>query len=104
MAQNMTENSLFLKVNDMMGTINLLLVFLFSSKWQVVPKREKYEDTKQSCCFDKHLQEECHQKIKVEIRLFSEFTDKDKTVYKCVQQCVQQFADIINCSIVICFS
>ena len=81
MAQNMTENSLFLEIH-MMGPINLLLVFLFSSTWQVVPEREKNEDTKQSCCFGKHLQEECHQKTKVEIRLFSEFTEKDKTVYK----------------------
>ena len=40
MAQNMTENSLFLEIH-MMGPINLLLVFLFSSTWQVVPKREK---------------------------------------------------------------
>ena len=41
MAQNMNENSLFLKIHDMMGPTNLLLVFLFSSTWQVVPKREK---------------------------------------------------------------
>ena len=27
-------------------------------------------------------QEECHQKTKVEIKLFSVFTEKDKTVYK----------------------
>ena len=81
MAQNMTENSLFLKICDMMGPVNLLLVFLFSSTWQVVPEWEKNEDTKQSCCFGKHLQEECHQKTKVEIRLFSEFTD-NKTVCK----------------------
>ena len=41
MAQNMNKNSLFLKIHDMMGPINLLLVFLFSSTWQVVPKGEK---------------------------------------------------------------
>ena len=45
-------------------------------------KKRKNEGTKESCCFGKYLQEECHQKTKVEIRLFSEFTEKDKTVYK----------------------
>ena len=65
MAQIMIKNSLFLKIHNMMDPINLLLVFLFSSTWQVVLKREKNEDTKQSCCFVKHLQEECHQKTKV---------------------------------------
>ena len=41
----------------------------------------KNEDTRQSCYFGQHLQKECNQKTKVEIRLFSGFTDKDKTVY-----------------------
>ena len=45
-------------------------------------KKRKNEDTKQSCYFGKHLQEECHQKTKAEVRLFSDFTDKDKAVYK----------------------
>ena len=45
-------------------------------------KKRKNEGTKESCCFGKYLQEECHQKTKVEIRLFSEFTEKDKTIYK----------------------
>ena len=45
-------------------------------------KKRKNEGTKESCCFGKYLQEECHQKTKVEIKLFSEFTEKDKTVYK----------------------
>ena len=44
-------------------------------------KKRKNEGTKESC-FGKYLQEECHQKTKVEIKLFSEFTEKDKTVYK----------------------
>ena len=44
-------------------------------------KKRKNEGTKESCCFGKYLQEECHQKTKVEIKLFSEFTEKDKTVY-----------------------
>ena len=41
-------------------------------------KKRKNEGTKESCCFGKYLQEECHQKTKVEIRLFSEFTEKVK--------------------------
>ena len=82
MAQNMTENCLFLKIHDVMGLINLLLIFLFSSTWPVAPKWEKNEDTKQSCCFNKHLQEECHWSTKLEIRLFSELTDNYKTAYK----------------------
>ena len=45
-------------------------------------KKRKNEGTKESCCFGKYLQEECHQKTKVEIRLFSECTEKDKTVNK----------------------
>ena len=45
-------------------------------------KKIKNEGTKESCCFGKYLQEECHQKTKVEIKLSSEFTEKDKTVYK----------------------
>ena len=45
-------------------------------------KKRKNEDKKESCCFGKHLQEEYHENTKVEIRLFSEFTEKDKTVYK----------------------
>ena len=45
-------------------------------------KNRKTEYTKQSCYFRKHLQEKCHEKTEVEIRLFSELTDKDKTVYK----------------------
>ena len=45
-------------------------------------KKRKNEDTKESCCFRKYLQEECHQKTKLEIRLFSEFTEKDETIYK----------------------
>ena len=65
-----------------MDRINLLLVFLFSSTWQVVPKREKMKIQKKVAVLVKYLQEECHQKTKVEIRLFSEFTEKDKTVYK----------------------
>ena len=44
-------------------------------------KKRKNEGTKESCCFGKYLQEECHQKTKVEIKLFSKFTEKDKTVY-----------------------
>ena len=64
MAQNMNENSLFLKIHDMMGPINLLLVFLFSSTWQVVPKREKNEGTKESCCFGKYFQEDVIKKPK----------------------------------------
>ena len=35
----------------------------------------------QSCCFGKQLQEECRQKNTVEIRLLSDLTGKDKTVY-----------------------
>ena len=81
MAQNKTENSLFLKMHDMIDLINLLLVFLFSSTWQVVPKREKMKiqnkvDVLVNTC------KNCHQKTKVEIRLFSDFIDKDKIVYK----------------------
>ena len=81
MAQNMTENSLLLKMHDMIDPINLLLVFLFSSTWQVVPKREKMKiqnkvDVLVNTC------KNCHQTTKVEIRLFSDFTDKDKIVNK----------------------
>ena len=42
-------------------------------------KLVRFEDTKQSCYFDKHLQEKCHQKTKVEMILFSGLTDKNKT-------------------------
>ena len=56
-------------------------------------KKIKNEDTKQSCCFRKHMQEECHQKTKVEIRLFFALTNKDN--------CVQIES---NCSVVICLS
>ena len=61
MPQNMTKKSLFLKMHDMMDPINPLLVFLFSSTCQ---------------------KEECHQKTKVEITLFSITTDKNRTLYK----------------------
>ena len=72
-------------------------------------KKRKNEGTKESCCFGKYLQEECHQKTKVEIRLFSEFTDKDKTVQNCraglpmTEDSVTAICSI-NCFIVICFS
>ena len=45
-------------------------------------KKRKNEGTKESCCFGKYLQEQCHQKTKVEIRLFFELKEKNKTVYK----------------------
>ena len=45
-------------------------------------KIRKNEDTKQSCCFGKYFQEEFYQKTEVQIRLFSELIDTDKTVYK----------------------
>ena len=41
-------------------------------------KKRKNEGTKESCCIGKYLQEECHQKTTVEIRLFSQFTEKVK--------------------------
>ena len=44
MAQNKTENSLFLKMQDLMGQINSLHVFPRSSTWEMVPKKRKNED------------------------------------------------------------
>ena len=62
MAQNKTENSLFLKMQEM-GQINSLHVFPRSSTWEMVPKKkEKMKIKPQSCCFGKQLQEECRQK------------------------------------------
>ena len=45
-------------------------------------KKRNNEDAKQKCSFGEHLQEECHQKTKAEIRLFSDLSDKNQTVYK----------------------
>ena len=38
---NMTEKILFMKMHNTIGPIKPLLVFLLSSTWQVIPKKEK---------------------------------------------------------------